>query len=291
MAFAKGKESSDSTGFSRYVGVAPVTIVGINPSIVELSEIYNSEMSKAPEYKGQFTAKGPDGKDKLIDYINIVFYVKTIKDISKVEIINSIRFMIANEYRYNKDFTKIKVINKYGETTWLTKEDFKNKTVPQSQSFFSPDGMRAAYRGEETLVMFLKQYLGISNRTYLNTSSGEWENIDNLSDAEAYLDKIKSYFTGDITEIKDIIKLQPENKVKALFGVRHYNGNDYQTIYTGWFMKNGARDYTKLEKTLTNDKTNGRYSDTEFFIGPLKKYEVEATDFESKAVETADTPW
>ena len=36
MAFAKGTESTEGTSIDRYTGVAPVTIVGFNPTKDEL---------------------------------------------------------------------------------------------------------------------------------------------------------------------------------------------------------------------------------------------------------------
>ena len=57
---------------------------------------------------------------------------------------------------------------------------------------------------------------------------------------------------------KILIKLQPNNKVKALFGVKTTADNkQYQAIYTQKFLKNSINDYSKLEKEVQERKAAG----------------------------------
>ena len=52
--------------------------------------------------------------------------------------------------------------------------------------------------------------------------------------AEGNLSKVKDYFKNDLSELKDCIKLAPENRVLVAFGVRVTDDNkSYQTVYNG----------------------------------------------------------
>jgi hypothetical protein len=112
----------------------------------------------------------------------------------------------------------------------------------------------------------------------------KWVMVDNPEDCVARLDNIEKYFSGDYSELREVINLQPNNKVKLLFGVKtNDEGKQYQAVFTQMFMKNGVQDYSKLDKELQDRKAAGAYPTTEFFIGNLKEYTAEPTDFSSTA--------
>ena len=50
MAFAKGKESVEAAPVKRYIGVAPVTVLAVNPTKAELEKIYGITLDNTPEY-------------------------------------------------------------------------------------------------------------------------------------------------------------------------------------------------------------------------------------------------
>ena len=50
MAFATGKESTEGNVVKRYIGVAPVFVLAVNPSKAELEKLYDTELENAPEY-------------------------------------------------------------------------------------------------------------------------------------------------------------------------------------------------------------------------------------------------
>ena len=51
----------------------------------------------------------------------------------------------------NRDKTKVQVINAYGDTGWLTAEQWKAKELPEYmvKNGYLTEGMRPAYVGEE----------------------------------------------------------------------------------------------------------------------------------------------
>lgn len=282
MAFATGKESTEGVAVKRYIGVAPVFVLAVNPNKVELEKLYDTELEKAPEYVGEAEI-GQEGNKKKVPQVRLDFIVQTDADkCNGIEMKTKISFFIKKEWRYNRDETKVQVINKYGETTWLPIENAKNGTVPETLSWFEPADFRPAYIGEEELTAFIKAYLNIPNKSF-RKKDGSVVELKDKSEAEARLDKIADYFKGDFSELRGVIALQPKNKVKCMFGVRTTDDNkQYQAVYTQKFLKNNITDYSKLDEELQERKANGAYPDTEFSICDLKEYSVEATEFSAQ---------
>lgn len=283
MAFSKGKEVSESS-FKRYVGVAPVSVISVNPNKAELEKVYNTQLEKDPEYLGKYDDNGTEIPTARIDFI-----IKTDEERCGVNLISKLSLFIRKAYRFNRDKTKVQVIDKYGRTAWVTQEQLKGHEIPMYTN--GPANLdkdyRPCYVGEEDLTNFIKTYLNIpSVQKYVN---GKWVLVDNPSDCEARLDSLDNYFKGNFSELKDILSYQPNNKVKVLFGVRNTDSGTYQTVYTHMFLRNGATNYSKLDADVQNRKSNGAYSDTEFYVGDLKEYTVEPTDFTTQT--TSDLPF
>lgn len=257
-----------------FTGVVPFTILAVNPTKKELEKIYGRELEKEPEY-----LKEEDVDGKMVKKLRLDFIIKTVltKDCN-VEVIDKVAYFLEDRPRANKDKTKFEVINIYGETTWLTKEDIQSKTIPENLSFFSPDGMRAAYVGEADVIMFLRQYLNVPNREY------KGKVIANLDDAKIAFSDIKKFLTGDVKEIASVLKTYNENKMKMLVGVRTTDDNkQYHTWFTQKPLKFGTRDFQYLAKELMERKAAGAYANVDF--GPsdftMRRYTLNATSFES----------
>lgn len=295
MAFAKGSESTEGSVVKKYVGVAPVYVVGVNPSKAELEKLYNTQIENEPEYLSEVEV----GEDKhKVKNVRIDFIVKTVPEkCNGIEFITKLALFVRNEYRFNKDKSKVQIIDKYGRTAWVTVEQAKAHEIPVYKN--GPANIdkdyRPAFVGEEELTNFIKTYLNIPNvMKYVNNT---WVMNDNPEDSEARLESIAEYFKGNFKELRDVIALQPNNKVKLLFGVRNTDdGKQYQAVYNQMFLRNNTTDYSKLDADLQERKNNGAYPTTEFFVGDLKEYTVEATNFNTTPSETPfapanDSPW
>ena len=300
FAVAKGKMvTGEASTFKRYVGVAACKIIAVNPSKDELNKIYGSNIDKEPVYFGE-----KDGvKFCRVDFI-VRIDDKDAKDSegNKIDAITRISFMLRNEYRYNKDQTKLQVIDKYGRVSWVTKEEFKTKSIPMDKNgnpLRIDSSYRATLTGEPQLTDFIRIYLGIP-------SVEKWEDkkivglIDNPEEAEVRLDDIANYFKGNFAELNEILTYQPQNKVKLLFGVRTTDDNrQFQAVYTEMFLKNGVTDYSRLDKDVKERKNAGAYPTTEFEVCDLKVYHVGATPVASLPdmtdmpdfTGTAPNPW
>ena len=295
MAIAKGKELIDGD-FKRYIGVAPCYIKGINPTKAQLEEIYGSQ-DKEPEYVSEIEVTNGDNKVKCknarVSFLALVdpeFYKEDIKPIS-------ITFFIQNRYRYNKDKTKVQVIDKYGRTAWVTIEQAKNHEIPMYSN--GPANLDKDYRpiyiGEEDLTNFLITLLNISPVMKYNKEEKKWYLTEHPEDSECRLDHIEDYFKGDFSELKDAISLQPNNKIKILFGVRtDSEGRQYQAVFTQKFLKSNVREYSKLDEVLQERKNAGAYSTTEFEVKDFHEYSVNSTKLEDTKTEDPfgpASPW
>lgn len=286
MAFATGSESTEGNVVKKYTGVGSVGVLAVNPNKETLEKLYNTTINDDPSYLSEVEV-GPEGNKYTVPQVRIDFIVQTDPEkCNGIDMKTKIPFFITKEVRYNRDRSKVQVINKYGETTWLPIENAKSGTVPANLSWFEPADFRPAYIGEEDLTGFLKAYLNIPNKSY-RKSNGEVVELPNKADAEARLDKIENYFKGDYSELREAISLQPKNRVKGLFGVRTTeDGKQYQAVYVQKFLKNSVTDYSKLDAELQDRKAAGAYPTTEFEVCDLKEYTIEPTDFNNNTTQT-----
>ena len=294
MAIAKGKESTEATGYKRYIGVGAAFVKAVNPNKKEMEALYGREQENEPEYVGTVER---DGKD--IPNVRISFITNPDPEKYGEGILIPHTYFLRREYRYNSDKTKVQVIDKYGRTAWVTIEQAKNHEIPMYSN--GPANLdkdyRPAFVGEEELTQFLINYLNIPNVMKYDRANNKWYLVDNPQDSECRLDEIEKYFKGDFTELRSAIALQPSNKVKILYGVRTTDDNkQYQTTYTRMTLKNSVTDYSKLDADVMEMKsrsTSASVAQTEYRVDDFQEYKVEATPItESTATtESSDLPF
>lgn len=294
MAIAKGKESTEATGYKRYIGVGAAFVKAVNPNKKEMEALYGREQENEPEYVGTVER---DGKD--IPNVRISFITNPDPDKYGEGILIPHTYFLRREYRYNSDKTKVQVIDKYGRTAWVTIEQAKNHEIPMYSN--GPANLdkdyRPAFVGEEELTQFLINYLNIPNVMKYDRANNKWYLVDNPQDSECRLDEIEKYFKGDFTELRSAIALQPTNKVKILYGVRTSDDNkQYQTTYTRMTLKNSVTDYSKLDADVMEMKsrsTSTSVAQTEYRVDDFQEYKVEATHIteSTAATESSDLPF
>ena len=282
-----GKKSEESS-FKLYQGVAALNIITVNPTLEELSDILGKEVSKVPQYVGK--------DENNIDRVLLSFWTRTDKD-SPVNggIDTTMSFMIGltNEFRKPGKSGRVQVIDKYGRSAWATPEEVENHSIPQYSK--GPANISADYHraipGEETLLGLLKAWLNIPDVSIWNKDSEKWEPNTKVTaeDCEMSLDFGKM-FNGDFSELKSLIKDAAGYNFKCATGVRNYNGAQYQDVYTGTFLRNGARKYENLMSDIVAAQSAGAYSSSEFDCEPLHEYNPQATNFD-KPEEAAADPW
>lgn len=283
MALARGTESKDAVVFPKYIGVGVFNVIGLNPDAAEFEKIYGRAVDKEPEYTSE--------DEKGVKQVRLDFIIKTVPDKNNgIEFITKQGFFLKDAKMFTKDGLKVKVINAYGECAWVGLNDVAAQTVPATMSWFKGP-YREVVVGEEELTGFLKTYLNIPNKSYYNTKTEQTIYIDNIADAEARLDGIANYFSGNVKEIKEVLKYQPDNKVKLAVGIKTTDdGKQYQDIFTKMPVRNSVTNYSKLDAAIQEAKANGAYAKTEFSIEPLHEYVVDATGFSNAPVGQAPAP-
>ena len=271
------KANASSTGageFKQYIGVGSFKVVGVNPTKDELSAFFGRDMANEPQYLTDKT----DDEGKAYKQLRVSFMIQAdpLYEDGKPNKTNAalaepfkttINFFIDSRYFYNRDKSKVQVIDKYGRTAWVTIEQCKNKQIPvysNGPARLDKD-YRPAYRGEAELTDFILSYLNVTPIDTYNSNTGSWVTNPHPEDCEGNLSRIKDYFKGDISELKEYCKLIPTNRVKVLMGVRTDNeGKQHGTAYTRVVLRNGSNSYTRLKDDVEGRIAQGGLKDTVF---------------------------
>lgn len=298
LAIGKTQESTEAQEFKRYIGLGSTFVKAVQPTKNEIDEFFGYASQSEPEY----VREGEQGKE-----VHITFLLQVDPKVHE-DIDLKTRAMITLRLApdYNKDQTKVRVIDGYGNYTWANVEDAKaGKPIVSSNG--NPQKIDTKYRmacvGECDLVAFLKKYLCIQDA--FNYVNGTWVKKENAAECIFGLEHIKDYFNGDFRELKDALKLQPNNKVKLLYGVRTNEGKQYQAVCTrGELILSNAASMSavsRLEKDLVNAKQNGAFSNTDYKVCELQEYVIQPTNLEAPANSTdmpfeapasgGDMPW
>lgn len=310
MAFAVGSESKEVES-SRLIGIAAAGVLGVNPTREEKNKILNQSFSTEEiKYVGETQVKDKDGNDINVPQIRIDILMKTDPEIacnSGLEKTFTVPFFIAKsaQYSFKNGVTKMQVIDKYGRDDWATLDEVKNKVIPQhiiqngpraGQTFSKICAdYRPAYIGEVELVKFIIALINIPRPDAWNAEKSMYEmktDAKELAKSEAMLDNIKSYFEGNVSEVKKIVNFQPKNRVKLLLGVRTaQNGAQYQAVYTAMPLKLSVTNYKPWEDALKADKNAGRHPNVEYKVCNLMEFKAQATDYSKEETKVNDDPF
>lgn len=304
----KANASAQGSDFKKYVGVASFRVMGVNPTKEELEKFYGREIPSEPVYIKEKEDPNDDGKKYT--QLRVSFMIQaddptTISEITptdkeaaktnaalKEPLKTTVNFFIDSRYFYNRDKSKVQVLDKYSRSAWVTIEQAKNHQIPVYSN--GPAKLDAdylpAFRGEEELTSFILNYLNVSPIDSYNKNTGTWMTNQHPEDCEAKLYKIKDYFKGDISELKELCSLMPTNRVKLLVGLRTDNeGKQFSTVYTRLSMRNGSKNYNRFKDSVEGNQN----SDTVFtndsigIISNIQEYadNVTETDFSKLAAE------
>lgn len=299
MAFGKGTVTAEAVSYPKYIGVAPVKILAVNPNKAALEKIYGREVEEEPSYIAKVDIEG-----NAVDSARITFVIQTVEKDCGVNFTTNMTFFLQNRVRKGSQSGKWQLIDKYGRTAWGTENvDFKIEggkfvviQVPQYSNGPAQIDIdyRPAYVGEEELTTFIKKYLGIPDVRVYNSTTKTWGNNPKAApeDCEARLTNVKGIFKNDFKELNEIISYQPENKVKVLFGVKSTDdGKQYQNVLTQMVLHNAVTNYSKLDAYIAERKAAGAFANIEYEVCNLKEYTVEATKFEAPTEEANELPF
>jgi len=272
-----GKTNNSNNERKLYIGLASSHVLDVNPSKQELEGYLGHELANEPEYVGE-----KDGTP----FVRIDFIVRTDPQCNNdIEITERASIYLRNAIAYNKDGSKVQVIDKYGNHTWVSVETAKaNKPIMQVRKSTGEtihakidDTYRMARMGEADLVDFLKAYLNVQD--VFRYDNGTWVMRDNPLDYEFNLEHVDDYFKGDVTEIKEAIQLQPNNKVNLLYGVRTTEKGQFQDVCMRGDMVSRNRISSKGMERLAISIQNMGIQNTEYKVAALQEYKPTITSF------------
>lgn len=272
MAFTSGTAAEDGVETTtRYKGITPVTVLAINPTKDKLKELTGRVLSEEPKY----LSTNKDGKPQ----IRLDFIIKTDPNFgNKIDKTFSLNTFLVDTVRVNKDNTKFQVIDNYGNTTWVTKEEFQNKTLPEYASKMTSP-YRPALVGEEELIHILKTWLNIPDSHHYDVNNSVWKLNENLKGSEAYLSNPKALFKGDLKELTSLVTPHKDYKFKVCVGIKSADtGKKYQDVFNRLVLKNGSTYYERFTLKIEDAQKNGAYANTEFSYQPLAEENVVPTD-------------
>lgn len=272
MAFSTGKSTEESS-IKRYTGIGSVSVIAVNPNRDTFNKIFPNSKNTTPiTYVGERQIE-----DKTVKTARVTFIVKLDPKFNGgLNLTLPITFNLEKRYRISGDGSKIQVIDEYGRTCWVTKQELETHAIPVYSN--GPARISTNYkpvlRGEEGLTKFLRAFLSIDDIDVYNNDTKTWETNKDPESCKGYLENINKYFDGDFSEIMDTINLRPDNKVKVLFGVRHSEDNkDYQDFFNGFFLRNRQTSTSRLQREVENSKNAGGYANTDFEFDMIKEYE------------------
>lgn len=298
-------QQSSNVEFKRYIGLGTSYPIALNPTKAQLEEIFGRELNYEPEYYGVDEETGT--KWARLDFIMKLDPEKY----GDTNTITHATFTIRNEKYVNKDNTKVRVIDKFGNSVWATNEEANDH-----KKLFNPNGSeqkiadyRIARKGEPELCDFLRKLINTPDAFDYNNGVWALKNLKNAADLtkeEAMDDKVLTYescmisfdkndfeniFKGDVSFLWEFIKdrIEKENlRVTLMYGISTNNeGKQRQVVCTGYDMmlrkKYNAKALQNLEKNLVNAKSHGLYASTEYRICELQEWTVEPTNLEAAA--------
>jgi len=296
MAFGKGTESvsTGDSNFALYTGIAPVSIVAVNPTPEELSAIYGRTVEKITDY----TSKNEEGIDTLrIDFILKVSETFAKKELGIEEpIFSKLSIFLSGNVMANKENTKFKVINNYGKTQWVTQEIFKAGGYPvlndgtEMTNYLLP--YKPCVKGEEELVEFLRCFIAIESPTYQENDVWKVRPEEELANCQCYftVEEIKTFLKGNVKLIKDLVSTVSNNEVAVLFTVKISDENKkYQQVFNRFFAKAKDRGYKNRFVDYIN-KNAQAVQGLEYTI-PFMRYVEKPDEVIAPAVPTQQMPW
>lgn len=291
MAVKVGKQSEEHI-VPKYIGIAAMNVVAVNPTKEELAKILgikdDSNMNE-PVYLSK-TDDTPEAKD----VVRVVFWCHINPELRinhGADLYVPINFNITKVPFASGDGTKVQVIDKYGNTVWVTKEQYEEKAIPEYKNgpaHISPD-YKVAYKGQATLIEFLAAWLNVQSVWKMNRTTKEWSMVSNPQDCEVCIEHMEALFKGDVKELATLVKAAPAYIVKAAIGVRTTDkGSIYQSVYNNCFLKNAVTNYSKIDSEIKASKARDAYADTEFSVEELHPYEVETKFSDTPEKENKD---
>lgn len=289
---SKNASSENYVDVKKYIGVASVNVLAVNPTNALLRQYGWQIPEDADEPK--YVTVNNDGKPSA----RVRFLVQ-IQDMDEKPVV-AMDFWIRPDVYFNNDMTKCQIIDAYGRTAWASKTEVQKHEIPMlstgSRANINSD-YKPSHRGQAEIVAFLMKYLNVTPLQIFNKDKNEW--VPTKNPGRLTIDNWGALCNGNVSEIKEYVSLQPDNRVKVIFGIRTTEDNKtYQSVLigdskSGAFIGNGVRldittgEYASARKAIEKarnwyDENNKEYPYT-YSAAPVKEWKQTATEVEDNS--------
>ena len=289
--------AKESTGFVNYMGIAPRIILGVNPTKKELGIIYGREI----EGDELSYVKDIEIEGKSVRRVSLKFIGKTIYSIAhptdEIDIILNNTFVLEKSFNTSEAKGTFQVIDDFGQSCWVTKEQYQNKQVPQysnGPAKIDTATWRPAYKGEVDFVNFLHVLFNITDLQVWSSTAGFVDNPklkDDKSQAAFWKkEDTEKLLKGDFKELKAAVAKVPNNIVINYFYTETNSDNRVfmkmlpdVTLKPHFSMNSCIKTFNKrlsqmksYYETSNPDKLKGMSIN---YIDKLVKVEVKPTEY------------
>ena len=286
------KMPSEGASFDikKYIGVASVSVVAVNPTNAVLRKYGWEIPDTADEQKYVFTKQLEDGTYETSARVRFLLKINDIDD----KPIFPYDIWIRQNFIVGKNTGKCRVIDAFGRCAWATRDEIKARVVPQYTS--GPANISQDYKGchpgQEKLISFLFKYLNITPLQMFSKDKNAW--VPSKNPGRLTIDDWGKLMEGNATEIAEYLALQPDNRVKVILGVKETDDNKtYQVVLDDCdgttkssFIGNGmspdkqTNEYTLARKRIDEFIKNNPQNTTTFSAYPVKEYIISASNVE-----------
>lgn len=243
MAF----ETQVSKEYKKYMGVAKVKIVAVNPNLKQLNDL-GIQFKEEPVYLKD--------DSEGVKQINFNFWTRT--QVNGVDVVTPIKMSVKNKISKSVNGLKTEYINARGENQWA-------ESAPTKTDYFDPTGCRPAFVGESALIGLLK--------TWLNVRKGGTASLD-----------LAPMFKGNFAELKDLVSnndmyvllLVADEKYQNVYTKYFVRGfvseDDAQQQFRKYIQKQADAGYEpKEDYTIELKEWSGVSPDSEMTPAPFKE--------------------
>lgn len=279
---SKNPSTGEFLDIKKYIGVASVNILAINPNNEKLRKYGWSiaEDAPEPEYAGTVEIDG-----KTLKSCRVRFLVQ-IKDLEGEPVI-PLDFWCRQGTLKSKD-GKYKIIDKYGRTAWATEAEAKAGKIPVYKNgeanIATP--YKPCHSGEEELIKFLMKYLNITPLEMFDRNLGKYTKTKNPGCLT--IDDWNALCGGNMTELASYVSMMPDNKVKVILGVKNTDDNrTFQTFMNTTFIGNSASPDIKTNEYPAARKAIDRFFENRM-DSPLSFSATKVTEWKEAATDVTD---
>lgn len=293
---SKMPSSGEFLDIKKFIGVASVTVLAVNPNNAMLRKWGWDIQENAEEPKYTYMRQREDGAWEKYARIRFLLRINDFEDKPVIPY----DIWIRPEFIIGKNTGKCRVIDSFGRCAWASKDEVKSRAIPQYSS--GPADISNDYKGchpgQEKVIAFLHKYLNITPLQIWNNEKKEW--VASKAPGRITIDDWNALCEGNATEIAEYLSLQPDNRVKIILGIRTTEDNKtFQTILDecdgtkkSCFIGNGATpdkqtdEYALARKRIDEYFENNPNTTSSFSALPVREYKETATEVK----ENTDAP-